>query len=669
MQRFLWGLLAAAVCAAATSATAQEGADLPKSQYNVDLRDAPRHYVTVTAEIPSAEEATTLMLPVWAPGSYVVREFARHIVEIAAFDRRGNELELTKTTKNRWVVQNPKKLPQIRVVYRVYCREKSVRTNWVDDQYALLQGAATYLARPDLLDAPATVTLVLPDGWRRSATSLRSDGDRPHQYSAESYHELVDSPIVAGRLEVFPFQAGGVTHALVNVNDFGFWDGSRAVRDLTKMVEAHQAMWGRVPYDRYLFLNIIGPTGGGGLEHDNCCVLEAGQWVTGDEGSYRGWLSLCSHEFFHAWNVRRLRPRELVAYDYENENYTPSLWVAEGITSYYQDLLLVRAGLADESSMMGELSGMVSGIQSTPGRLKQSLRDSSHDAWIKYYKPGETTRTAEISYYTKGAVVGWLLDVEIRRASQGQKSLDDALRLLYRRFAGRRGYTPADFCKVCSTVAGADLTEFFARSVDSTGELDYQTAATWLGLDIGPVKPADESARESADPPAAAEENTGAAEKSPAEAAAEAQREAMASAARGGSTRRPRRSGGSAWTGISVRNTDGRMVVSAVAPDSPADLEGITLDDEILAVNDLRVTGDLDSRLRPYAAGDSVELLIARDQRVIRIPVKLATRTFEFWSVSVSGSDNSARRQRRDSWLKGTPAESPATEGDEQPDP
>jgi predicted metalloprotease with PDZ domain len=390
--------------------------------YHIDLTDAPRHYITVTADVPVEGETTTLMMAVWTPGSYLVREYPKHVVDLMAYDRRGNELPVTKTTKNRWVVSDTEKQKRIRVQYRVYCRESSVRTNWVDDRYAILNGGPTFITRPDMLDSPATVQLQMAEGWKRSATSLMPDGETSHRYRAESYHELVDSPIVAGNIEVFPFQASGVTHALVNVNDMGFWDGSRAVRDLAKLVEAQHKMWGLVPYDRYLFINVIKASGGGGLEHNNCCLLESSQFACTNEGSYRGFLSLCSHEFFHAWNVRRLRPSELANYNYEQENYTPSLWVAEGITTYYQDLMLARAGFTDESAMMGDLSGLVASVQMTPGRLKQSLRDSSHDAWIKYYRPEENSRYNEISYYSKGAIVAWLLDAEIRMSTDGQKA-------------------------------------------------------------------------------------------------------------------------------------------------------------------------------------------------------------------------------------------------------
>lgn len=632
--RMLSALIAVGTSALpAASARAQDAEPQPAIRYEVDLREAARHEITVRAEIPVAGETTELMMAVWTPGSYLVREYAQHVTEIAAEDSRGRPLTLTKTTKNRWQVATPGRARAFRLTYRVYCRDRSVRTNWVDDRYAVLNGAPTFITRPDMLESRHVVALELPTGWRRSATAMLGEGDVAHQYRAETYHELVDSPIVAGAIELFPFEAGGVAHALVNVNDQGFWDGGRSIRDLTKVVEAHQALWGRTPYSRYLFINVIGEGGGGGLEHDNCCLLMASPFTCADAGRYRGWLSLCSHEFFHTWNVRRLRPRELAAYDYEHENYTPSLWVAEGVTTYYEDLMLARAGIHDEMSMIGVLSGNVSSLQQTPGRLKQSLRDSSHDAWIKYYRTSENSRFAEVSYYTKGAVVAWLLDAEIRAATEGRKSLDDVLRLLWRRNADRQGYTAEGFRDACNDVAGRDLGEWFARAVDSTEELDYQTAANWFGLDIGPFRSGREAPVARGDQPGDETEDSST-DARPARRA-----------------RGPRREFGQAWLGFSAAEREGRLVVGSVTPDSPATEAGISLDDEILAINDLRVTGSVETRLQLYPIGETVRLLVARDQRILEVPIRVGRRQFESWGVSVAAEDDGTLRKQREAWL------------------
>ena len=307
-------------------------------RYTVDLEDTRNHYLTIKVEVPVDSDTTELMMAVWTPGSYLVREYARNIdsMTVTSGDR---ELKFEKIRKNRWLVET-KGIKSFEVSYRLYCNEMSVRTNWVGNQYAMINGAPTFITVPDRLDKQHEVQLLLPRNWTRSATSLKSVGGNPHRFVAENFDELVDSPIVAGNVSVYPFVVGGIEHQLVNVGESGYWNGTKAATDLKKIVEAHQEMWGVVPYDRYMFINMIVESGGG-LEHDNSSILMTSRWSFRDRGRYKSWLSLASHEFFHTWNIRRLRPKSLVTYDYENEVYTDSLWIAEGITSYYEDLLLL----------------------------------------------------------------------------------------------------------------------------------------------------------------------------------------------------------------------------------------------------------------------------------------------------------------------------------------
>ena len=438
-------------------------------QYTVDLEDARNHYLTIKVVVPVVSDTTELMMAVWTPGSYLVREYARNIdsMTVTSGDR---ELEFEKIRKNRWLVET-KGIKSFEVSYRLYCNEMSVRTNWVGNQYAMINGAPTFITVPDRLDQQHEVQLLLPRNWTRSATSLKSVGDNPHRFVAENFDELVDSPIVAGNVSVYPFVVGGIEHQLVNVGESGYWDGTKAATDLKKIVEAHQEMWGVVPYDRYMFINMIVESGGG-LEHDNSSVLMTSRWSFRDRGRYKSWLSLASHEFFHTWNIRRLRPKSLVTYDYENEVYTDSLWIAEGITSYYEDLALLRAGLLSRSEFLSRLSGDVEGVQRTGGRKLQSLKDSSYDAWIKYYRPDENSSNTRISYYSKGAVAAFLLDARIRKLTKGEKSLDDLMRKLFADYV-TTGYTTDEFRAAASELAGEDLSDWFASVIDSTDELDY----------------------------------------------------------------------------------------------------------------------------------------------------------------------------------------------------
>jgi len=449
----------------------QSGAKESKAgiKYVVDLSDAKNHYLSVKATIPARGDSTELMMAVWTPGSYLVREYARHIdsFEVSA---GGKKLEFEKTLKNRWVVQTGD-VKSFQLRYRLYCNEMTVRTNWVGKQFAMINGAPTFVTVADRLDEKHYVRLKLPKPWKRSSTSLRSRGKQAHSFVADNFDELVDSPIVAGNVQVYPFSAGGVEHQLVNVGESGYWDGTKAAADLKILVEAHQEMWGVTPYDRYLFLNMISESGGG-LEHDFSTLIMTSRWSFRDKKRYQDWLSLASHEFFHAWNVRRLRPKSLVRYDYETETYTHGLWIAEGITSYYEDLALVRAGLINRFEYLSRLSKNIERVQKTDGRKVQSLKESSYDTWIKFYRPDENSINTRISYYSKGAVVAFLLDAKIRKLTRGKKSLDDVMRKMFEEHA-ENGFTSEDFRKIASDVAGRDLSDWFVSAVESTEELDY----------------------------------------------------------------------------------------------------------------------------------------------------------------------------------------------------
>ena len=273
--------------------------------YQIDLSQTAHRYIHVTLEFEAEDDETELMMAVWTPGSYLVREYARHIDSMTVTDQNGEPLKYRKTRKNRWAVETDD-ANLVKVSYRLYCNEESVRTNFVNHDYAVLNGAPTFITIPDRLEQEHIVSLEMAPGWNRSATSMARD-DAPHVYIAKNFDELVDSPIVAGNIQVYPFEVGDVQHQLVNIGEQGLWDGSQAASDLKKVVLAHQEMWGTIPYDRYLFLNVLSG-GGGGLEHDFSTLVISSRWSYREKSRYQRWLSLCSHEFFHTWNVRRLRP-------------------------------------------------------------------------------------------------------------------------------------------------------------------------------------------------------------------------------------------------------------------------------------------------------------------------------------------------------------------------
>ena len=338
-------------------------------------------------------------------------------------------------------------------------------------------------------------------------------------------------------------------------------------------MQAARGVTGPLPYPHYYFLNLVVDTGGG-LEHKNSTMLMSSRFAMRTRRTYLVWLGLVAHEYFHNWNVKRLRPIELGPFDYENEVYTKGLWVAEGFTDYYGGLLVRRAGLSTRDEYLDDLTGQIEAVQTVPGRLTTSVGMASYDTWIKQYRPDENTPNTSINYYPKGAVIAFLLDAKIRRATNGAKTLDDAMRLAYERYSGPKGYTLPQFYQTMAEVAGVDLKAWFASVVDSTDELDYTEALDWFGLRFRPLDPKDAKA----------------------------------------------------WLGPSTRNDAGRVLVTQVRRGTPAYDAGLNVDDEILAIDDVRVRGDgLATRLEQYRPSDKVTLLVARRDRLTRIPVTLGT--------------------------------------------
>ncbi|MBX9599936.1 MAG: hypothetical protein K2X35_02990 [Bryobacteraceae bacterium] len=445
-------------------------------RYTVRIPDPENHYIEVEARVPTeGRPAVELKMAIWT--QYVIREFAKNVEDVSAWTPAGAAARVEKIRKNRWrVAANGAK--EVVVRYRVYAHRLHVQDNFVDDEFALLNGAPTFLTLADHR-RPHEVRVEIPKPWTRAISAMDSCGE--NCFRARDYDDLVDSPIVLGTPAVYEFRVDGTPHALVNVSELGRFDGARAARDLEKIAAAQQRIWGSFPYDRYFFLNLL-TGGGGGMEHARSTVMMADRGASGNAGRYRRWLTLSSHELFHAWNVKKLRPRAIVPGEFEQEPYTRELGIAEGFSTYYGALAVHRAGLMDAGEYLGELSRTVNELESAPGRLAQTLAESSFDTWIKFYGPDENTRNTSISYYTKGAVVGWLLDAKIRESSGGAKCLDHAMRLALARFPAERGYTLEDFRAVASEVAGADLSGFFRDAFETTRPLPCEAALKWLGL-------------------------------------------------------------------------------------------------------------------------------------------------------------------------------------------
>jgi len=461
---------------------ASAGGETPMIRYHLTFEEAREHRVHVRMTVPEAPAGGfEVAMPVWTPGSYLVREFARNVSDLSAADARGVALPVAKRDKNTWRVETAA-AGAVTLDYTLYANERSVRTSHVDDGHAFLSPAATFLFVRGGERQPHAVSVAAPPGWE-VFTGLRRDGGG---WLAPDYDTLVDSPLEIGPHRVLTFEVQGVPFRVVLAGE-GALDETALQDDAQKVAAEVASIFGRMPFDDYTFLVELVDNGGGGLEHRNSCVCMTSRWSLNQKKEYRRFLDLLAHEFFHAWNVKRFRPAALGPFDWDRENYTRDLWVAEGITSYYDDLSIVRAGFADKVTEYLERLGQgFREIAELPGARRMSLSQASMDAWIKYYRPDENSRNTSVSYYTKGGLVALMLDLRIRRLSGGRATLADALRLGWKRYTERgEGYPDGAMLALASEAAGSDLAAFFAAYVDGTEELRPDEDLAWVGLRLG----------------------------------------------------------------------------------------------------------------------------------------------------------------------------------------
>ncbi len=595
--------------------------------YRIGFDQRGRHLLQVQAFFPSEGDTLELMMPTWTPGSYLVREYARHVQDLRAQTPEGRVLPVQKVSKNRWRITTQGQASVV-VEYKLFAREMSVRTNFVDSDLAVLNGASTFLTAVEHLDRPHLVELDLPEDWRGCVTGLpqvehegesagkeakegkRADRALGSRFVASDFDQLVDSPLLCGSPTVHRFWALSKEYVFANSDESDGWDSDKSVRDLKRIVEEHVSFWGEAPYERYVFLN-VNEGSGGGLEHKNSTLMMSRRFVTDERDDYLSWLGLVSHEFFHTWNVKRLRPKALGPFDYENENLTPDLWIAEGFTSYYGDLLLTRASVMNDDEYLEELSKTIDRVQNTPGRGVQSLSSASYDAWIKYYRPDDNAVNSGISYYAKGALVAFLLDAKIREHTRHKTSLDDVMRAAYKKFSGKEGFSSEAFRALASEVSGLDLSEFFRRYVDGTDELDYGPALSFYGLRF---KPVEEESKPHAD---AGSDGDGDDE-------------------------------ASTWLGIDLSD---RGVVTRVRSDGPAAGQ-LNVDDELLAINGFRATPALvEQRLKHLRSGQKVTLLVSRRDKIREITVELDQAPDEKWEIEPHPKATMTAKHNRFLWL------------------
>lgn len=476
------------LCAIASTAvtTRAQGPNSSDISFTVAMPKPWTHLLEVEMRIQmpanlNVANQTDLVMPVWTPGSYLIREFERNVQDFSA-DVEGRPLEWMKTNKNTWRIKTTG-ARQWRVFYRVYANEFSVRTNELNSDHAFWNNAALLMYPEGAIGRPSSLRVVPANGWK-IATGLPAVAGQPNTFRAENFDILYDSPFEVSDFKEIKFEVRGVPHRIV-IDGAGNYDPERMKRDVQKIVEAEVGMFDVIPYHDYTFILHLRANAGGGIEHLNSTALGFQRDRFAKEDGWRRFYGLVAHEFFHLWNVKRIRPDALGPFDYTKENYTRSLWVAEGMTSYYGDLMVRRAGLVSEREYLEGLARDIQDYQNTPGRLQMSAEEASFNTWIKEYRPDENSVNSQISYYDKGELLGLLLDLAIRRSSHNAKSLDDVMRYLYHEFYEKnRNYTPADFQKACELMAGAGLEDFFTKYVRGRDELPYNEFLSAAGLSL-----------------------------------------------------------------------------------------------------------------------------------------------------------------------------------------
>ena len=482
--------------------------------FRVEIANLHAHLFRVTLTVNTPAPLQHLSLPVWIPGSYLVREFAKNLQQLTAKQGR-RALTALQIDKSSWSVACDAAKPLV-VTYEIYALDNSVRTAWLDAARGFFNGTSLCLRVQGQTDAPHQIEIVAPPAlpdWRL-ATGLaprKISKNGFGTYRAADYDELVDCPVEMGEFWSGSFNAGGVPHRFVVAGASPSFDGDRLLRDTQKICEAEIMFWHgagkpksampKPPHKNYLFMLNVVDDGYGGLEHRNCTALicnrkdlprlappaptangkAAEASASKLSEGYTTLLGLISHEYFHTWNVKRLRPTEFARYDYAAENYTQLLWFFEGFTSYYDDLLLRRSGLIDDATYLKLLTKTINQVLQTPGRKVQSVAQSSFDAWVKYYRQDENTPNATVSYYTKGSLVALCLDLTLR--AEGKTTLDAVMRALWLRCkAGPM--TEADLLAVLKLLTGRSYATELAVWVHSTDDMPLETLLLGTGVAV-----------------------------------------------------------------------------------------------------------------------------------------------------------------------------------------
>lgn len=571
--------------------------------YSVSFNRPFTHYCEVEISLKDLkdlkEDSIDFSMPVWTPGSYLVREFARNVDNVSAENSSGKNLNFEKINKNTWRV-DIKGQSELKLKYRVYCNESTVRTSEINSDHAFLSSSGIFMFVRDFENKKCNLKINLPPEWSKISTGLIKESET--EYSAENYDVFIDSPLEIGNQKVLEFDVKGIRH-FICLSGKGFYDEEVLVNDFKAIVEEEVKFFGGdIPYEHYTFIIHIVEKGGGGLEHLNSFVVQIGRWYLKEEKFYKKFLGLVSHEFFHLWNVKRIRPEGLGPFNYDKENHSKSLWVAEGFTSFFDNLILKRCGLLEADEYYEFLDREINDVMRKEGRFHQSLEESSFDTWIKYYRQDENYTNSQISYYTKGSVVALMLNIEIIKSTDCKKSLDDVMRMLYEDYKkdNSKGFSDKRIKEICENVCGKNLNEFWEKYISGKDEIPVNEYLNYAGLEIVDKN---ESLPASLD--------------------------------------------------IETKTEEGKIIITKVFSGYSGYESGLNSNDELISVNGFRTNKENFKNLtRDVNTGDEVKIIISRKGLIMEMNVKLL-KPMSNYSVSEIDNKNTEQEKIFNKWLTG----------------
>ena len=541
--------------------------------YKLRMPKPQNHYYHVEMELNDVKnDEVNIKMPIWAPGSYLAREFAKHVNLVKAYDQNGKKLAIKKTNKNTWNITRGK-ASKISVKYEVYAFELSVRTSFLDLTHGFVSGSGVFMYVEGCKAHKGTVEVFPHEVFSKISTALKPIGesvasDGSTKFSFEDYDHLVDCPIEIGNQKEFSFQAAGITHHVAMYN-FGNYDIPTLKEDMAKVVHGATGIFAENPNKEYTFIihNVVNAQGG--LEHRNSTVLSVNRW-TYEGDAYKGFLKLVAHEYFHLWNVKRIRPVELGPFNYDSENYTSLLWVMEGFTSYYEKMILLREGIYTKKEFLDKMFSSLNYVEGSTGSRVQPVSHASFDAWIKAYRPNENSRNTTMSYYSRGSVIAMMLDSKIIQKYKGKKCLDDFMQLIYKKYYLKkgRGFSEEEFKNELASFIGENMDGFYAKYIDGTEIPDYNAQFSPIGLNVNYVGESKPS------------------------------------------------------VGLSLSQSGGKTIVKGIRSNSAAEDAGLSVNDEIIGFNGLRADkSSLDSYFKGVETGEKIDVLFSRDDELFSVEI------------------------------------------------